>query len=50
MTATATKWVEPDHTSAYRETGYLRETHYRDFHEWLRGKYAEHGKTGVYFR
>lgn len=36
--------------TARRDGGDLRETHYRDFHEWLRGKYAEYGKTGVYFR
>ena len=30
--------------------GDLREEHYREFHAWLETKYAEYGKTGVYFR
>ena len=30
--------------------GELRESHYRDFHRWLRGKYAEHGVTDLMFR
>jgi ectoine hydroxylase-related dioxygenase (phytanoyl-CoA dioxygenase family) len=29
--------------------GELREQHYQDFHEWLKKKYAEHGKTETYF-
>jgi ectoine hydroxylase-related dioxygenase (phytanoyl-CoA dioxygenase family) len=29
--------------------GELRERHYQDFHAWLRKKYAEHGKTDVYY-
>jgi ectoine hydroxylase-related dioxygenase (phytanoyl-CoA dioxygenase family) len=29
--------------------GELREQHYRDFHQWLRIKYAEYGKHEVYF-
>jgi ectoine hydroxylase-related dioxygenase (phytanoyl-CoA dioxygenase family) len=30
--------------------GDLRDDHYREFHEWLVKKYAEYGKTGVWFR
>jgi hypothetical protein len=26
------------------------DAHYREFHEWLVKKYAEYGKTGVWFR
>jgi ectoine hydroxylase-related dioxygenase (phytanoyl-CoA dioxygenase family) len=29
--------------------GRRRDAHYREFHNWLRKKYAEHGKTEVYF-
>lgn len=29
--------------------GEQREKHYSEFHAWLRKKYAEHGKTDVYF-
>ena len=36
--------------TALRDGGDLRETHYRDFHAWLRVKYAEYGKPNVYFR
>jgi len=30
--------------------GRQREKHYDKFHSWLRVKYAEYGKTGLYFR
>jgi hypothetical protein len=30
--------------------GRQRDRHYDEFHRWLRTKYAEHGKTEVYFR
>jgi ectoine hydroxylase-related dioxygenase (phytanoyl-CoA dioxygenase family) len=30
--------------------GHQREKHYEEFHRWLRVKYAEYGKTGLYFR
>lgn len=33
-----------------RDGGDQRAAHYRQFHEWLVKKYAEYGKTGVYFR
>lgn len=36
--------------NALSEGGAQREAHYREFHEWLEKKYAEYGKTGVYFR
>ena len=30
--------------------GEQRDKHYREFHAWLRVKYAEYGKTGTYFK
>jgi 2-aminoethylphosphonate dioxygenase len=36
--------------NAGRDGGEQRDAHYRQFHEWLVKKYAEYGKTGVYFR
>jgi ectoine hydroxylase-related dioxygenase (phytanoyl-CoA dioxygenase family) len=36
--------------NAGRDGGELREAHYRQFHQWLKEKYAQYGKTGVYFR
>jgi ectoine hydroxylase-related dioxygenase (phytanoyl-CoA dioxygenase family) len=36
--------------NAGRDGGEQRDSHYRQFHEWLAKKYAEYGKTGVYFR
>src|SRR5262245_62074693 len=36
--------------SAARDGGDQRDAHYRQFHEWLVKKYAEYGKTGVWFR
>ena len=36
--------------NAGRDGGEQREAHYRQFHEWLVKKYAEYGKTGVYFK
>ena len=30
--------------------GHQRDRHYEEFHRWLRVKYAEHGKTSLYFR
>jgi hypothetical protein len=35
--------------NAASEGGDLREQHYREFLAWLRKKYAEYGKTNVYF-
>ena len=35
--------------NAASDGGDQREKHYREFHAWLRKKYAEHGKTDVYF-
>jgi len=51
----------PNTTGAYRRQLYLsynalsdggpqRDRHYAKFIPWLREKYAQHGKTGVYFR
>lgn len=36
--------------NAGRDGGEQRDAHYHQFHEWLVKKYAEYGKTGVYFR
>lgn len=36
--------------NAGRDGGDQRDAHYREFHEWLVKKYAEYGKTGVWFR
>lgn len=36
--------------NAWSDGGDRRAAHYREFHEWLRKKYAEHGKTKVYFK
>ncbi len=35
--------------NAFSDGGEQRERHYRDFHAWLRQKYAEHGKPDTYF-
>jgi hypothetical protein len=32
------------------EGGHQRPQHYEEFHRWLRVKYAEYGKTGLYYR
>lgn len=36
--------------NAFSDGGHQRERHYEEFIAWLRKKYAEYGKTGVYFR
>jgi ectoine hydroxylase-related dioxygenase (phytanoyl-CoA dioxygenase family) len=36
--------------NAGRDGGEQRDAHYREFHEWLVKKYAEYGKTSVWFR
>ena len=36
--------------NAGRDGGEQRDAHYRQFHAWLVKKYAEYGKTGVWFR
>lgn len=36
--------------NAGRDGGDQRTAHYAEFHPWLVKKYAEYGKTGVYFR
>jgi ectoine hydroxylase-related dioxygenase (phytanoyl-CoA dioxygenase family) len=36
--------------NAAGDGGDAREAHYRQFHAWLRERYAEHGKLGTYFR
>jgi hypothetical protein len=36
--------------NASSEGGDRRAEHYREFHEWLKARYAEYGKTNVYFR
>jgi 2-aminoethylphosphonate dioxygenase len=35
--------------NALSDGGDQRDKHYREFHAWLRAKYAEHGKTDTYF-
>jgi hypothetical protein len=35
--------------NALSDGGEQREKHYREFHAWLREKYAEHGKADMYF-
>jgi hypothetical protein len=35
--------------NADSDGGDRREAHYREFLAWLRAKYAEYGKTNVYF-
>lgn len=34
----------------HSDGGDQRESHYREFHAWLHKRYAEHGKTDVYFQ
>jgi 2-aminoethylphosphonate dioxygenase len=36
--------------NAVSDGGEQRDAHYREFHEWLKKKYAEYGKTGLYFK
>lgn len=36
--------------NAGRDGGDQRDAHYRQFHRWLADKYAQFGRTGVYFR
>ena len=36
--------------NADSDGGDQREKHYREFHAWLKERYAEYGKTKVYFR
>lgn len=36
--------------NAWSDGGDRRADHYREFHAWLRKKYADHGKTETYFR
>jgi len=36
--------------NAKSDGGEQREAHYREFHVWLKKKYAEYGKTDTYFR
>jgi hypothetical protein len=36
--------------NADSEGGDRRDSHYQEFHVWLRERYAEHGKRDVYFR
>jgi hypothetical protein len=36
--------------NALADGGDQREAHYAEFHQWLTKKYAEYGKTGVWFR
>jgi hypothetical protein len=35
--------------NAASDGGDQRDRHYREFHAWLRAKYAEHGKSNTYF-
>ena len=36
--------------NALSDGGDSREAHYREFHGWLKDRYAEHGRTSTYFR
>jgi hypothetical protein len=36
--------------NAERDGGDRREAHYREFHGWLKQRYAEYGKTNVFFK
>jgi hypothetical protein len=36
--------------NAHSDGGDQRDAHYAEFHRWLTKKYAEYGKTGVWFR
>jgi 2-aminoethylphosphonate dioxygenase len=36
--------------NSHSDGGHQRERHYEEFHRWLRVRYAEYGKTDVYFR
>ncbi len=36
--------------NAQSDGGERRDAHYREFHAWLKDRYAEYGKTQVYFR
>lgn len=36
--------------NANSDGGDCRDSHYAEFHRWLVGKYAEYGKSGVFFR
>ena len=36
--------------NAFSEGGEQREQHYAEFKEWLMERYAEYGKTNVFFR
>ena len=36
--------------NADADGGEQREKHYAEFHDWLRVKYAQYGKTDVYFQ
>ena len=35
--------------NAGRDGGEQRDAHYRQFHAWLKEKYAQYGRTNVYF-
>jgi len=36
--------------NALTDGGDQRERHYAEFHDWLKARYAEHGRTGTFFR
>jgi hypothetical protein len=36
--------------NALSDGGERREQHYAEFHQWLKDRYAEHGKTNTFFR
>jgi 2-aminoethylphosphonate dioxygenase len=36
--------------NARSDGGSQREKHYREFHDWLRVKYAQYGRKDVYFQ
>lgn len=36
--------------NSFEDGGQQRDAHYREFHSWLKERYAEYGKTEVYFK
>jgi 2-aminoethylphosphonate dioxygenase len=36
--------------NAHSDGGERRDAHYAEFHDWLKGRYAEYGKTATWYR
>ena len=36
--------------NAYSDGGHRREQHYREFHAWLKDRYAEYGRHNTWFK